>query len=346
MVEQGARRRRFFASVGPGGPGGGSNSGILFCALEAAQQAHAERRPDSSTKWRPKLANSMPGLNVFLQNPPPIRIGAQFTRRPCTSSRSRAPTPTSSTATRRFSRRRCARCKRPARRQQRPSDLQSAGQCGNRSRQGARARRVGASDRGRALRRLRLAPDFHHLCAQRRVQSGDGGRAAVPGRSRRRSSLLYVRSQNGPLVPLNTVVEFMRGVGPLAINHSGQLPAVTISFDLAPGVSLGKGLDEVQQLARRHPARLHHHQLPGHRAGLRGLAERTRDAAGDGDPRHLPGAGNPVRKLHPSDHDSVGTAVGRLRRAAHADALRTCSSTCSPSSASSCWSAWSRRTPS
>ena len=63
-------------------------------------------------------------------------------------------------------------------------------------------------------------------------------------------SLLYVRSQNGPLVPLSTVVKFIRGVGPLAINHSGQLPAVTISFDLAPGVSLAKGLDEVQQLAR------------------------------------------------------------------------------------------------
>ncbi len=63
-------------------------------------------------------------------------------------------------------------------------------------------------------------------------------------------SLLYVRSSNGQLVPLATVVRFIRGLGPLAINHSGQLPAVTISFDIAPGVSLAKGLDEAKNLAR------------------------------------------------------------------------------------------------
>ena len=48
---------------------------------------------------------------------------------------------------------------------------------------------------------------------------------------------------------LNTVAKLTRTLGPLSINHSGQLPAVTISFDVAPNVSLGKALSEVKTLA-------------------------------------------------------------------------------------------------
>ena len=62
-------------------------------------------------------------------------------------------------------------------------------------------------------------------------------------------SLLYVRSSSGELVPLDTLVKFTRTLGPLQINHSGQLPSATISFDVAPGVSLGKALGEVHKLA-------------------------------------------------------------------------------------------------
>ncbi|MGD0619890.1 MAG: efflux RND transporter permease subunit, partial [Bryobacteraceae bacterium] len=53
-------------------------------------------------------------------------------------------------------------------------------------------------------------------------------------------SKLYIRSSNGPLVPLDTVVHTSRTMGPLSINHFGQLPAVTISFNLLPGFSLGQ----------------------------------------------------------------------------------------------------------
>ena len=53
-------------------------------------------------------------------------------------------------------------------------------------------------------------------------------------------SKLYVRSSRGPLVPLDSVVTATRSVGPLNINHFGQLPAVTVSFNLQPGYSLGE----------------------------------------------------------------------------------------------------------
>ena len=59
--------------------------------------------------------------------------------------------------------------------------------------------------------------------------------------------MLYVRSSSGALVPLNSVAKLSYSVGPLAITHLRQLPSVTISFDLRPGVSLSQAIDEVNR---------------------------------------------------------------------------------------------------
>jgi HAE1 family hydrophobic/amphiphilic exporter-1 len=61
--------------------------------------------------------------------------------------------------------------------------------------------------------------------------------------------LLYVSSSNGRLVPLSTIAKLRPGLGPLSVAHLGQMPAVTISFNLAPGVSLGQAVDSVEQMA-------------------------------------------------------------------------------------------------
>jgi len=58
---------------------------------------------------------------------------------------------------------------------------------------------------------------------------------------------LYIRSNTGRLVPLRAVASIGRSVGPLTVNHFGQLPSVTISFNLAPGVSLGTAVDAVNK---------------------------------------------------------------------------------------------------
>ncbi len=60
-------------------------------------------------------------------------------------------------------------------------------------------------------------------------------------------SLLYVRSSTGALVPLNSVATLKPTIGPLAINHLGQLPSVTISFDLRPGVAIGDAINEINR---------------------------------------------------------------------------------------------------
>jgi HAE1 family hydrophobic/amphiphilic exporter-1 len=67
-------------------------------------------------------------------------------------------------------------------------------------------------------------------------------------------SLLYVRAASGELVPLDTVAKLVPAVGPLSVNHSGQLPSVTLSFNLKPGVSLGEAVTQIEQAAKSLPS--------------------------------------------------------------------------------------------
>jgi hydrophobic/amphiphilic exporter-1 (mainly G- bacteria), HAE1 family len=67
-------------------------------------------------------------------------------------------------------------------------------------------------------------------------------------------SMLYIRSSSGNLVPLNAVASLGTSLGPLTVNHLGQLPAVTISFNLKPGTAIGDAVDGIEGLARSLPA--------------------------------------------------------------------------------------------
>src|SRR3989475_3021259 len=62
-------------------------------------------------------------------------------------------------------------------------------------------------------------------------------------------SMLYVRGSGGSLIPLDTVVKVKTDAGPLTVSHTGQLPSVTISFNLRPGVALGDAVNAVKQAA-------------------------------------------------------------------------------------------------
>ncbi|HEU0123777.1 MAG TPA: efflux RND transporter permease subunit, partial [Bryobacteraceae bacterium] len=64
-------------------------------------------------------------------------------------------------------------------------------------------------------------------------------------------SNLYVRSSEGRLVPIDAVARMEPKAGPQAINHYGQLTAVTLAFNLAPGASLGDAVREIEALADR-----------------------------------------------------------------------------------------------
>src|SRR5262249_10878828 len=64
-------------------------------------------------------------------------------------------------------------------------------------------------------------------------------------------SMLYFKTSGGALVPLDTLAKTRTSVGPQAINHNGQLTAVTISFDLQPGVALGQVVSQIREIAAR-----------------------------------------------------------------------------------------------
>jgi hydrophobic/amphiphilic exporter-1 (mainly G- bacteria), HAE1 family len=64
-------------------------------------------------------------------------------------------------------------------------------------------------------------------------------------------SKLYIQSSGGRLVPLDSVARLVPTVGPLTVNHQGQIPAVTISFNLKPGVSLGPAVAQITREAKQ-----------------------------------------------------------------------------------------------
>jgi len=61
--------------------------------------------------------------------------------------------------------------------------------------------------------------------------------------------MLYIHADSGELIPLETIATISKTIGPLAVNHLGLLPAVTLSFNLRPGVALGDAMKLVDSLA-------------------------------------------------------------------------------------------------
>jgi hydrophobic/amphiphilic exporter-1 (mainly G- bacteria), HAE1 family len=64
-------------------------------------------------------------------------------------------------------------------------------------------------------------------------------------------AMLYFKAPSGRLVPLDSLAEISETMGPQAVSHSGQLAATTVSFDVSPGHSLGEAIDDVREAAER-----------------------------------------------------------------------------------------------
>jgi hydrophobic/amphiphilic exporter-1 (mainly G- bacteria), HAE1 family len=60
-------------------------------------------------------------------------------------------------------------------------------------------------------------------------------------------SMLYIRSKSGILIPISTIAKLTSDVGPLTVNHTGQFPSVTISFNLEPGVALSDAVSRIER---------------------------------------------------------------------------------------------------
>ena len=107
-------------------------------------------------------------------------------------------------------------------------------------------------------------------------------------------SLLYVRSSAGKLVPLDTVAKLVPSVGPLTVNHLGQLPAATISFNLKPGTALGDATKLVEREAIRVLPGRHSRHVPGDGSSFPKLIHRHGPVAAGGDSGDLHHSWNSV----------------------------------------------------
>ncbi len=243
VVSQNPHVVSFMSSVGVGGPSSAGNTGRFFMRL----QPRSERPSVDEViqELRLKLAN-IPGINVYLQNPPLIRIGGQLSKSlyqytllsPDTEDLYRwAPTLE-------------AKMRELPGFQDVTSDLQitSPQVLVEIDRDKASALGVTADQIENALynaygqRKISLiyTPTNTYWV----VMELEPQYQLDPGAL----SLLYVRSASGRVVPLNTATTLTRRLGPLTVNHTGQFPSVTISFNLKPGVALGDAVAEIEKL--------------------------------------------------------------------------------------------------
>ncbi|HET6575412.1 MAG TPA: efflux RND transporter permease subunit [Fimbriiglobus sp.] len=260
------------SSVGPGGPSITSNTGRLYIRLKSRDQ-----RPLSSdevvTELRRKTA-VVPGVRVFFQNPPPIRIGGRSSKG-LYQLTVQGPDPEELYA---------AVPRLESRLRELPEVRDVNTDLLIRSPQlDVRIDRDKATTMGVSARQIEDA--LANAYGSRQVTTihapNDEYRVILelePAFQRDPALLsrLYIRSATGVLVPIDSLVTTDRSVGPLSINHSGQLPSVTLSFDLQPGVSLGDALAKVEAIAREElPATL--------TTGFQGTAQEfQRSAAGLG----------------------------------------------------------------
>jgi HAE1 family hydrophobic/amphiphilic exporter-1 len=235
----------FMSTAGSSGRTTGANSGLLFIRLKPRSQ----RPPVTEVidEMRPKLSQ-VPGMRVFLQIPPTIRIGGRLTKSqyqytlqgadiaelyryaPLLETKMRTlPGLTDVT-----------------------SDLQITNPQVEVDIDRDKAASLGVSMRS-------IEETLYYAYGSRQVSTiyAPNNQYQVileldPRYQRDPAALgiLYVRSDSGALVPLSALARLTAGVGPLSVNHAGQLPAVTISFNLTPDTSLSQGVATVNQAAR------------------------------------------------------------------------------------------------
>jgi HAE1 family hydrophobic/amphiphilic exporter-1 len=221
------------------------NQGRMFIRLKP----RAEREPAEAViaALRPKLA-TVPGVRVFLQVPPTIRIGGQFTKSLYQFALQSPSTEELFAAAPALE----ARLRALPQLQDVTSDLQIKNPEVNVVIDRDRAATLGVTAEqiervlynayGSRWVSTIYAPNNQYKVIMEVADEHQLDPAAL--------ARLYVRAASGQLLPLETVARFERAVGPLTVNHFGQLPAVTMSFNLAPGHSLGDAVAAVEAVAR------------------------------------------------------------------------------------------------
>jgi HAE1 family hydrophobic/amphiphilic exporter-1 len=240
----------FMSSIGAGGQSSTMNNGSMFVRLKPL----SERKLTASQiiqELRPKFAQ-IPGFNVFMQNPPLIRIGGQSSKALYQYSLQDTDTKELFTYAPMLM---AAMAKEPGF-QDVTSDLLIANPQVNVDIDRDKAAALGVTPE-------QIENALYDAYGERQASTiyGDIAEYWVVFEvlsefqmNPAALSQLYIASSNTgtngepKLIPLSAVAKLTRDIGPTSISHVGQLPSVTISFNLAPGVSLGDAVDRLQQI--------------------------------------------------------------------------------------------------
>jgi hydrophobic/amphiphilic exporter-1 (mainly G- bacteria), HAE1 family len=246
LVQQDPDVRASFSSTGSRG-GRGSNTGMILMTLRP--RSERKSTADQMIARLRKTLSQTPGIRVYLQNPPPIRLGGR-------SSKSEYQVTLQGPDTDELF---AAASLLEKKMQALPSldDVTSDLELKNPTLK-VNIDRDKASELGISVSQIEntlysaygtrqisniYAPNDTYVVIVEVAPEYQLDPAAL--------SLLYVRSDSGKLVPLKAVATLSQTVGALSINHTGQQISVTLSFGLAPGVSLGNAVNDIKSLARK-----------------------------------------------------------------------------------------------
>jgi HAE1 family hydrophobic/amphiphilic exporter-1 len=260
----------YFSRIGGGGGGETGNSGRIFVVLKARSQrpmvcsgtwidwCQSRTADEIIRDLRPKLSG-IPGIRVSLQNPPVIRVGGRISR---SLYQFTLQSPDSSELYRHaylFE----ERLRGLPDLRDLSSDLQLKNPQLSIVMDREKAATMGITAQGISPRQVEEA--FWNAYSTRRVTTitTPNNQYEVileldPKFQNDPSALsqLYIRSSTGqnstaqPMIPLGSIANFKYTAGPMSVNHSGQLPSVTLSFNLREGVALGDVVETVNNLAR------------------------------------------------------------------------------------------------
>ncbi len=244
IVQKDPNVEGFMSSLGGGDRT--TNQGRLFIHLKSRDK-RSMGVDEVIRKLNPKLA-SVPGIRVFLQNPPPVRIGARNTK----SLYQFTLQSTDMSALYQGARQLEQKLKDVPILENVTSDLQVTNPQISVNIDRDRASALGVSA-------MQIEQSLYYAYGSRQVSTiftpNDQYWVVMellPQYQRDITALdkLFIRSAKGELVPLGAVATLTPGLGPLTVNHAAQLPAVTISFDVKSGASLGTAVDRVNRIAR------------------------------------------------------------------------------------------------
>src|SRR5881227_2611103 len=237
----------YASSVGAGGRNSGGNSGTIFIGLKPFGQRKLSA-DDVINELRPKVSRE-PGLRVILQNPPSLNVGGGFGRSTYQVTLQASSTNDLAEG--------APLLEKKMREMPSLQDVNSNLQINTPQinveidRKQAAAHNVtiaqiqtalGDAFGSRQVSTIYMPANEYQVILEAKPEFQSDPTAL--GR-------LYIHSSNGRLVPLSAVASFSTGVGPAQVNHFGEMPATTISFNLKPGVSLSQATTEIQNVAKQ-----------------------------------------------------------------------------------------------